>query len=115
MNSHSIDFCGCHYYGYFDDCFAEYADSNTSIYYNQQRDYYYNHVDECMAALREYDYSLDDLIKQGLDLDEIVCKAGTVGEYKAIYNELCDDKKNIIKVLAIDDIEYFIKSNLDLE
>lgn len=104
MNENSIDFVECNYSGYFCDCFHEYADSNTSIYYYDQRQYYNEHVDECMNALEEYGYTgeaLSDLLKKCGNIEGLVCKAGAIGEYSAIYNELSSDEENIKKLILI--------------
>lgn len=101
------------YDGYITDCVHEFADNNTSIYYNDQREYYYNNSDACMNALKDCGYSLDEFIKEGYDLDDLICKAGAIGEYNAIYNELWDDVENILKLKLIDLIIEDINKNDD--
>lgn len=105
MNGSAWDFANdhdiCDSY-YLSDAFTEWADSNTSIYYSDQREYYYNNSEECDFALTMlYDgATLGDMIrKQGLD--SIICLAGACGEYEAIYNELSDNEEEIKKLLVI--------------
>lgn len=108
MNSISIDFCGDYYIesdAYISDLFCEFADSMTSIYYSDQRDYYYNNTEQCENDLMElYDNdSLAQLIKSE-GLDGLLCKAGACGEFMQNERDLYEDQKNIIKVLLINHI-----------
>ena len=104
MNLISIDFVESHdidTYSYLSDGFREVADNCTSLYYADQKEYYYNHAEECDNALLElYDSdSLTDLIKRE-GLDGLLCKAGACGEYEANLNELCEDENKIKRILA---------------
>lgn len=92
-------------YGYISDAISEFADRNTSIYYSDQRDFYYNNADLCDNALIEFGYDLNDMIKQGEHLDDLICKAGAIGEYYQIENVLNNELEDIIKILIIDYIE----------
>lgn len=105
MNGSAFDFSNeqdINYNSYLCDLFHEWADNNTSIYYYDQHKYYEEHPTECEDALLElYDGEfLAQKIKQE-GLYNLICFAGAVGEYEAIYNELSQDEENIIKVLAI--------------
>ena len=105
MNGSAWDFANDHDIAdsyYLSDAFMEWADSNTSIYYSDQREYYYFHSEECDFALTMlYDgATLGDMIrKQGLD--SIICLAGACGEYEAIYGELSENEEEIKKLLVI--------------
>lgn len=87
---------------YLCDAFHEFADSNTSIYYTDQKNYYLDHEEECDDALLElYDAeSITELIKD-CGVAGLLCKAGALGEYAAIYNELSDAEKEIRQLLAL--------------
>ena len=63
-----------------------FADSMTSIYYDDQREYYYAHVGECERAFDDLGYTN----KEFGSLDEALCKAGALGELVAILDELYD-------------------------
>lgn len=84
---------------YIDDEFNRYADSNTSIYYDEQRDFYYNNIDACNGAIREYYINFSEFAKSCeddiYDLDDLICKAGALGEYREFYNSLNDDSDKI--------------------
>lgn len=88
--------------GYFGDAFHEFADSNTSIYYADQKNYYLVHQEECDNALLElYDAeSITELIKDE-GVTSLMCKAGALGEYQAIYYELAGAEKEIKQLLAL--------------
>ena len=107
MNDSSIDFVNdydleVNENNYIDDSFHSFADSSTSIYYSSQRGFYFKHSDLCDKALLEW-YSSEDIAKiikeQGLDV--LICKAGAIGEYQTIFNELCEDGDEIVQCLAI--------------
>ena len=87
---------------YFGDAFNEFADSNTSIYYADQKKYYLEHETACDSALLElYDAeSLAKLIKD-YGVAGLMYKAGALGEYQAIYFELSDAEKEIKQLLAL--------------
>lgn len=86
---------------YLSDYFHEYADGNVSIYYNEQRNYYYEHSEECDDALLNYGYDLAKEIKER-GLDGLICFAGMLGEYEEIYAELSNEVEDILKSLVID-------------
>jgi hypothetical protein len=88
----------CRYLG---DAMNEFADSHTSVYFSEQREYYYNNENECMDALNEYGYNLEDMAHEGMTLDDMICKAGAIGEYKAIYEEIAGEEGKIRQALAI--------------
>ena len=76
---------------YISDAFNEFADSNTSIYYSDQREYYYNNTDECLDAIKWNYGSLSEFMAcfpDIYDLDDAICKAGMIGEYEKIYNDI---------------------------
>ncbi len=83
------------------DAMNEFADSHASVYYSEQREYYYNNESECMDALNEYGYNLEDMAREGMTLDDMICKAGAIGEYKAIYEEIAGEEEKIRQALAI--------------
>lgn len=74
---------------YLNDDMWEYADSQVSVYYYNQVEYYREHVKECMDAFNEYGYSLKDFD----DLEDAVAKAGACGWFQEIYNKLCENDK----------------------
>ncbi len=84
---------------YIDDEFNTYADNHVSISYDEQRDYYYNNVDSCNGAIREYYINFSEFAKTCendiYDLDDLICKAGALGEYREFYNSLYDDSYEI--------------------
>ena len=90
IDSYAIDFAREWYnsdISYIEDAFHEFADQNTSIYYEEQRQYYYEHDVECEEAMIEYGYDFNDLVKE-IGLNGLIAKAGAIGQYKAIYDEL---------------------------
>ena len=77
LSDTSKDFVGEHSAdesSYLDDAFREFADSNTSIYYSDQRQYFNEHTEECENSLLEsYDSdSIADYIKNN-GLDGLIC------------------------------------------
>ena len=94
---------------YLCDMFNEFADNNTSIYYSNQRKYFNEHSTECEDALLEFydgDSIAEKIKKNGLD--SLLCLAGSLGEYEAIYSELSQDEENIKKLLVI---RYLLKND----
>lgn len=87
---------GQEFYGEFDllsvkylsDAFAEFADSNTSIYYSDIEEYYKNHVKESSDALKEFGYNLSDFE----DLDEAMRKGAQLAEYNEIYSKVAENE-----------------------
>ena len=105
VDGYSIDFVNEHSAtdnDYIDDDMRDFADNNTSIYYSDQRAYYNEHSSECDDALLEL-YDADSIAQEIKDngLDYLICKAGALGEYEAIYRALYDDKENILTLIAI--------------
>ena len=105
INSVSIDFINDHDLSdsqYLCDAFSEFSDSNTSVYYCDQRTYFNEHQEECEDALLElYDSdSLADIIKTR-GLDGLICHAGAIGEYESIYHQLNEDENSICILLVI--------------
>lgn len=98
---------------YLEDLFSEFADSNTSVYYSEQRDFYNKNPLLCEQALLEmYDaVSLAEYIRDN-GLDDLICRAGALGEYKEIYDELESDRDDILRVMVMDFILDFWE-NLD--
>lgn len=106
---------------YLDDLFHEKADNETSVYYADQKQYFYDHPQECENALLEwYDSeSLADTIKDE-GLEALICKAGQCGEYQANSNKLYEDEDKIKEVLTLkyleehaDDFKGFKESDLE--
>lgn len=95
--------------GYVSDAISEFADSNTSIYYADQRKFYLNNADLCDNALIEFGYDLNDMIKQGEHLDDLICKAGAVGEFYKIETNINNELEDILKLLLIN---YIIDNNI---
>lgn len=111
VNDYSIDFVNEHdvndsQYGC--DAFTEFADNNTSIYYSDQRDYYYKNSSDCDDALLSM-YDADSIAQMIRDrgVDAVVCQAGACGEYDAIYRALSEDEEEIKKLLVV---KYFIEN-----
>ena len=95
---------------YICDAFQEFADSQTSVYYSDQRRYYNEHSSDCEDALMElYDPDgLAAIIKES-GIDGLLCKAGAVGECMALENDLNSDFEKIKIILALD---YIIEHGL---
>ena len=108
LSDYSLDFINDYSlgsYGYICDAMSEFADNNTSIYYSEQRKFYYDNTELCENALIDYGYDLNQMLKEGSTLDDLICKAGAIGEYMQIENILNDELEDIIKILIIDYIE----------
>ena len=71
---------------YLDDVMSEYADSQVSVYYYDQVNYYREHVAECMLSFNEWGCELKDFN----DLEDAVAKAGVCGWYDEVYDNLCE-------------------------
>lgn len=95
------------------DAINDFADGKTSIYYADQKDYYFKHSSDCDEALLEiYDgHSILDLIKKE-GIDGLVYKAGAIGEYRQIENDIYHDYEDIIRLLLLD---YIIANHSDLD
>lgn len=114
MSDEAYDFC----YGwsiesdnYFCDCITEYADSNTSVYSYDQREFYNNNVELCENALLEFGYDLNDMVKNGDTLEDIICKAGAIGQFKQIEETLYEDFENIKKLMVLN---YLVDKGLEI-
>ena len=96
--------------GYFCDAFTEFADSNSSIYNADQKNYYLDHETESDNALLEL-YDADQIAKliKDMGVAGLMCKAGALGEYQAIYRELSDAEKEIKQMLILN----YLIDNLD--
>lgn len=108
LNDYSLDFVvdySWNSYGYISDAISEFADRNTSIYYSEQRKFYYDNTELCENALLDFGYDLNQMLREGDTLDDLICKAGAIGEYMQIENILNDELEDIIKILIIDYIE----------
>ena len=97
--------------GYICDTMSEFADSETSIYYSEQREFYNSHVELCENALLEFGYNLNDMLKQGDTLEDIICRSATIGEYYLNERQLSEDEESIILYLACD---YAINNDIDI-
>lgn len=97
---------------YISDCISEFADNKTSIYYSDQKQFYYDNEDVCNEALIEFGYSLDDLLKEGYLLDDLICKAGQIGEFYSIESELNNNLDDILKIMII---KYAIVNDLEID
>lgn len=112
MNDSSIDFVNDYAIennSYLCDAFTEFSDNRVSVYYSDQREFYFNNRELCNDALIEFGYDLNDFIKEGYDLDDLICKAGAVGEYQKNYCELSEDEEEIKKLLVIN---YLIENEI---
>lgn len=108
LSDYSLDFlndCRIEDNCYISDYISEFADRNTSIYYSEQRKFYYDNTELCENALIEFGYDLNQMLKEGDTLDDLICKVGAIGEYMQIENILNDELEDIIKILIIDYIE----------
>ena len=118
LSDYSLDFANCYSLesgAYISDAINEFADNNTSIYYSDQKEFYYNNNDLCNNALIELGYDLNQMIKDGSSLDDLICKAGAIGEYCAIENTLNSELEDIIKLMIINYvIENNIKCDIDI-
>ena len=108
LSDYSLDFINDYSlgsYGYICDAMSEFADGNTSIYSSEQRKFYYDNTELCENALLDFGYDLNQMLREGETLDDLICKAGAIGEYMQIENILNDELEDIIKILIIDYIE----------
>lgn len=117
LDGYSLDFVNCYpldSYGYITDAVSEFADNNTSIYYNDQRNFYYNNTELCENALIDFGYSLDEMLKEGNTLDDLICRAGAIGEYYHIEETINNELEDVIKLIIIN---YILdnKINCDIE
>ena len=96
---------------YINDSINEFADSNTSIYYSEQREFYNNHSDLCDNALLDYGYELKELLKDG-SLNDAICKAGAIGEYHYICDSIYADEENVYKLYVIN---YCIQESISID
>ena len=113
MNDYSIDLVQELPSGNIDDSIWKFADANTSIYYNEQREFYFNNTDICEEALDEFGYNgerLGDLLRECGDLDGLICKAGAIGEFLQIEREIWEDNEKIRELYALNEI---IRKGLD--
>ena len=85
------------YNGYICDAITECADCQTSIYYDDQRKFYYENVDLCMRAFADFGYELKDFS----DLDDAICKAGAVGEFLQHEQKAYDELDKTLQNYAI--------------
>ena len=98
-------------YGYICDSITEFADSETSIYYSDQRAFYNDNVELCENALLDYGYDINELLRNGDSLDDIICKAGAIGEFMKNERDLYDDIENIILYLICD---YVLENDINI-
>lgn len=117
LDDYSIDFVNCYpldSYGYITDAVSEFADSHTSIYYNQQRDFYYNNTELCEETLLDFGYDLNQMLKDGDTLDDLICKAGAIGEYRHIEETISNELEDVIKLIIVNYIiDNKINCNID--
>ena len=109
MCDEACGFCDCwEWYNirYLSDAISEYADSNTNIYYSDQRDYFYKDPKRASDLLKEYGYELDSFN----DLDDAICKAGAVMEYSDIESAIYNDLEDVKKYLLLSNILYILKN-----
>ena len=114
MNTLSYDFVEQYQVediNYLGDLFHEFADSNTSIYYSEQREFYDNNIDACNDAINEYYGSFSEFVKSLENdinsLDELIDKAGALGEFYSNYNELCENEEDIIRYYVLENVLEF--------
>lgn len=96
MSDNAIDFTD-EYFGhagcdYISDLFHEFADNHTSIYYSDIIKYISEHVEDVNRAIEEFGWD-----GCGSDL----YKAGQMAEYEGIYQELEEDRENILKLVTL--------------
>lgn len=108
INSISLDFANDCYIesdSYISDAFTEFADSMTSIYYYEQKQYFYEHTEQCENDLLElYDSgTLAEIIKKE-GLESLICKAGACGEFMENERNLYEDQNEIIKILLVNHV-----------
>lgn len=91
---------------YIDDCFHETADQMTSVYYAEQKAYFYEHTEECENALLELygSDSLADIVKRE-GLEGLLCKAGACGEYEDNLSKLYENEDEIKECLTLEYLE----------
>lgn len=115
LNDYSLDFVvdySWNSYGYISDAISEFADRNTSIYYSEQRKFYYDNTELCENALLDFGYDLNQMLREGETLDDLICKAGAIGEYMQIENILNDELEDIIKLTIVN---YIMDNNINCD
>lgn len=105
LNAISCDFVGDNYIendSYISDLFTEFADSQTSIYYCDQKKYYLEHSEQSEQDFLEL-YDGDSIINIIKDegLENLICKVGAVGEFCQNERDLYECKEEIIAFLLV--------------
>ena len=103
----SEDLADCQYSEYISDSISESADSFTSIYCSDRREFYYNNTELCMDAFRELGYELKDFD----DLDDAICRAGAVGEFMSLERQAYDELKEILNNYAVN---YILRNDIKI-
>lgn len=115
LDDYSVDFANCYpvdSYGYISDAVSEFADSHTSIYYSDQRDFYYNNTELCEETLLDFGYDLNQMLKDGDTLDDLICKAGAIGEYRHIDETINNELEDVIKLIIVN---YILDNKVDCD
>jgi hypothetical protein len=73
---------------YLGDAFSEFADGRVDIYYSDLEDYYEEHPKECLEALKEFGYSLDNFS----DLNDLIYKGAAVAQYQEVFTEVAENE-----------------------
>ena len=115
LDDYSLDFVNCYpvnSYGYITDAVSEFADSHTSIYYNDQRNFYYNNTELCDETLLDFGYDLNQMLKDEDTLDDLICRAGAIGEYRHIEETINNELEDVIKLIIVN---YILDNNVDCD
>lgn len=107
LSEHAQDFLneyGASDNGYICDLVSEFADSNTSIYYTDIKNFIINNFDAVEDAINQFGW-------EGCGSD--LYKAGQTAEYLTIESAIYNDLKAIVKHLAIEYIAN-VASNLEV-
>lgn len=115
LSDYSLDFVNdysVNSYGYISDAISEFADSNTSIYYSDQRKFYYENTELCENVLLDFGYDLNQMLKDGDTLDDLICKAGSIGEYYKIEQTINGELEDVLKLMVIN---YIMENNIECD
>lgn len=115
LSDYSFDFindCRIEDNCYVSDSISEFANKNANSLPSDQRIFYYNNTDLCNNALIELGYDLNEMIKNGDSLDDLMRKAGVIGECYQIENIINKEIEDILKLLLIN---YIIENNIDCD
>lgn len=93
------------YNSYIEDAISECADAAVDIYYEDLKNYYFDHEEECTNALKELGYEMS----QFDTLSDAMYKGAQCAEFQEYEQEAYDELDNIYAVHAIN---YILDNNI---